>query len=160
MASREEYYAKLKDPRWQQQRLRIFERGKWMCQYCGSTDKTLHVHHIAYNPAGGDPWDGSEELLVTACESCHEGEHQAQKHILYAFQVLLARAGIRTSNDLFRVFEKVTEAANSLCAEHAELDPRTAFSTALGMAIQEWPDDRDKLMAAGIYFRKLGPGLE
>jgi len=52
---REDYYAKLKDPRWQKRRLQIFNRDKWTCRICGSTTDTLHVHHIAYSPDVAGP---------------------------------------------------------------------------------------------------------
>jgi len=63
------YSEKLRDPRWQRKRLEIFQRDDFTCLACGSTTKTLHVHHLAYK---GDPWDCPSELLETLCETCHE----------------------------------------------------------------------------------------
>ncbi len=70
-----EYSEKLKDPRWQKKRLKILERDKWTCQCCGDKKSTLVVHHRRYLP-DLDPWDYSDELLVTLCESCHVDERE------------------------------------------------------------------------------------
>jgi hypothetical protein len=72
-----EYAAKFQDPRWQQKRLRIFERDEFMCHKCydvGDPPKPLHVHHRFYKKYGTDPWDYPDEALVTLCEPCHEEE--------------------------------------------------------------------------------------
>ncbi len=71
--SRKSYREKLKDPRWQKIRLKVFERDKFRCQYCRDTKETLHVHHLEYT-AGLDPWDYPLESLITVCASCHEEE--------------------------------------------------------------------------------------
>jgi hypothetical protein len=63
------YGEKLKDPRWQKKRLKVFERDNWTCQCCGDKDSTLNVHHKGYV---GEPWDCPDENLVTVCEDCHE----------------------------------------------------------------------------------------
>jgi len=68
------YSEKLKDPRWQKKRLRIFERDKWKCLDCGATDNTLHVHHLRYFN-GADPWDYDDVHLATLCEKCHQNQH-------------------------------------------------------------------------------------
>lgn len=64
------YSEKLKDPRWQKKRLDVFRRDGFACRDCGSTTRTLHVHHCHYEK--GDPWNTGEEFLLTLCESCHE----------------------------------------------------------------------------------------
>jgi hypothetical protein len=63
-----EYSEKLKDPRWQRKRLKIFERDGWACRDCGAADKPLHPHHCYYK---GDPWEVPDELILTVCEDCH-----------------------------------------------------------------------------------------
>lgn len=65
------YAEKLKDPRWQRKRLEIFQRDGFMCMSCTSEGETLHVHHRYYEK-GLDPWDYTNEALVTLCEGCHE----------------------------------------------------------------------------------------
>lgn len=66
------YSEKLKDPRWQKKRLEIFQRDKFTCQSlgCGSTEKTLHIHHLIYQK-GLEPWEYNEKFLLTLCEDCH-----------------------------------------------------------------------------------------
>ena len=63
-----------KDPRWQKKRLEIMERDEFKCRSCGSTDKTLNVHH-AYYDKGKMPWEYDEEVLITWCEGCHKENH-------------------------------------------------------------------------------------
>jgi hypothetical protein len=74
MADESTYSKKLKDPRWQQKRLKIFERDGWSCQQCHSTKETLHVHHRRYLP-NTEPWDYPDKLLVALCEFCHQREY-------------------------------------------------------------------------------------
>lgn len=72
-ARRQVYAEKLKDPRWQQLRLRIFERDEWACQVCGDKTTMLAVHH-RYYLSGREPWDYEPAALVTLCQPCHEIE--------------------------------------------------------------------------------------
>lgn len=64
------YSEKLKDPRWQKTRLEVLSRDGWNCRSCGSTEKTLHVHH-SYYVGGRDPWDYPPSVLVSLCKDCH-----------------------------------------------------------------------------------------
>lgn len=64
------YGEKLKDPRWQRVRLRVFERADWKCEHCGATDRELQVHHFAY--LGKEPWETPDWLLRSLCRDCHE----------------------------------------------------------------------------------------
>lgn len=68
------YRDQLRDPRWQQTRLRIFERDGFRCRCCGRRDEELHAHHLFYRK-GFAPWEYSHDELVTLCDSCHEIEH-------------------------------------------------------------------------------------
>lgn len=65
------YTEKLKDPRWQKKRLEIMERDKWACRICGDRLKNLHVHHVFYMN-GKEPWEHTDEFMVTLCCDCHE----------------------------------------------------------------------------------------
>jgi hypothetical protein len=65
-----EYSDLLKDPRWQKKRLEIMKRDKFTCQLCTDTKSTLHIHHKEYIK-GKDPWDYSDNILITLCEFCH-----------------------------------------------------------------------------------------
>ena len=66
-----EYSEKLKDPRWQKKRLKIFQRDKWTCKICERTDLTLHIHHLKYFPEK-EPWEIKNEFLMCLCKNCHE----------------------------------------------------------------------------------------
>src|SRR5437588_3361400 len=80
------YSDKLRDPRWQKMRLKVFERDDWTCQSCRDTTTTLHVHHKEYL-GGADPWDHPMSCLVTLCQRCHDrewGERNVLEHRLLA----------------------------------------------------------------------------
>ena len=66
---RSAYSEKLKDPRWQRFRLKVFERDGWACTLCGCDSETLHAHHNRYN---GQPWEAAPSDVVTLCATCHE----------------------------------------------------------------------------------------
>ncbi len=66
------YSEKLKDPRWQKLRLKIFERDGWKCVVCSASDKTLEVHHMRYR---SQPWDVPQKYLQTLCSQCHRDKH-------------------------------------------------------------------------------------
>lgn len=71
------YGEKLKDPRWQALRLRVFKRDKFTCQHCGNKSKTLNVHHIEYKKS--EPWESEMGDLLTLCEDCHLIFHNLEK---------------------------------------------------------------------------------
>jgi hypothetical protein len=62
------YSDKLRDPRWQEKRKRILARDNYECQLCNNKDISMHVHHLQYY---GEPWDVSDDDLITYCEDCH-----------------------------------------------------------------------------------------
>lgn len=66
------YIEKLKDPRWNEKRNEIFKRDKWKCTECGSEDGKLNAHHKKYT---GEPWEASNEDLITLCSMCHTFIH-------------------------------------------------------------------------------------
>lgn len=70
---KEDYFEKLRDPRWQKRRLEILERDEWCCMKCYSETKELHVHHLSYE-WNQNPWDYDSEQLITLCNECHEYE--------------------------------------------------------------------------------------
>ena len=73
--ARKTYAEKLLDPRWQQMRLRVFDRDGWKCRFCGNSEKTLHAHHPVYHPLADGPWDYEDSEIITLCSSCHSDEH-------------------------------------------------------------------------------------
>lgn len=65
------YAKKLRDPRWQQCRLRILDAADWQCQWCGTTTRELQVHHGHYR-RGANPWEYEDKYLHVLCDKCHE----------------------------------------------------------------------------------------
>lgn len=73
------YGAKLLDQRWKNKRKVILERDNFMCLVCKS-EANLHVHHRQYHFSRSqntfkNPWEYSNNLLITLCESCHQRGH-------------------------------------------------------------------------------------
>lgn len=82
------YSEKLKDPRWQQKRLRVFERDNFTCRSCSDKETELQVHHLEYK---GDPWQAEDDKLITLCKHCHSSiEIFKNKYDLngYSFKVM------------------------------------------------------------------------
>lgn len=69
-----DYKEKLLHPLWQKRKAEILIRDNHTCRSCGSTEITLHAHHLIYIE-GKEPWDYPDELLITYCEICHNTEH-------------------------------------------------------------------------------------
>lgn len=96
MAS-EIYLQKLKDPRWQKKRLQIFERDNWTCQKYGNKNKTLAIHHRLYLN-NREPWDYSDDLLITLFVECHELEQinltNTEKNIVEILKIKFLAEGI------------------------------------------------------------------
>jgi 5-methylcytosine-specific restriction endonuclease McrA len=67
------YKEQLRDPRWQKQRLEIFNRDNWTCQRCNSSTKPLNIHHLV-SRGWIKPWEYYNDELLTLCEECHEYE--------------------------------------------------------------------------------------
>lgn len=78
------FYMQQSNPKWQQKRLRIFERDGWACQRCYDTTSQLEVHHLIYRKI--DYWRYPDDELITLCRSCHHHEtdnfEQALKRLL------------------------------------------------------------------------------
>jgi CRISPR/Cas system-associated protein Cas10 (large subunit of type III CRISPR-Cas system) len=98
-----EFFEKYKDPRWQKKRLEIMEASDFMCEMCGDGSETLSVHH-KYYIQGNDPWDYSNDALVTLCNTCHKNEHVSKDH----FEVFLREMKERfTFYQLSRIFDGI-----------------------------------------------------
>lgn len=104
------YSDKLRDPRWQKKRLKIFERDNWTCVSCMRSDLSLQVHHLLYLP-GRDPWEYEDHLLVTYCEFCHNTEHLIGGQINDILLELIKknRLYIKPLSQLCTLIEKVPE---------------------------------------------------
>lgn len=100
------YFDELKHPKWQQKRLQIMSRAGFMCEECGSGEKTLHVHHKAYEK-GCKPWEYPDSNLICLCDDCHSKTHhldneikviladlnQTQKLAMYFFALHISSGG-------------------------------------------------------------------
>ncbi len=109
--ARSEYSQKLRDPRWQKQRLRILERDEFTCQHCFDSESTLNVHHKDY-VYGKDPWDYPDEWLVTFCETCHQEETESRPAEEKALLKVLRVKGYSASdlNELLIAFDQGPDA--------------------------------------------------
>jgi len=76
----EEIYAeKLNDPRWEKRRQQILIRDRFRCMNC-NCNENLQVHHRQYHYLPNqkrfiEPWDYSDEVLITLCADCHRKGH-------------------------------------------------------------------------------------
>jgi len=106
------YAEKLLDPRWQQLRLKVFERDNWQCRGCESNDKTLHAHHPVYRPYAEGPWDYDASEIITLCADCHEDQHISLESSHANALLALVRAGYWNAydmdalSDIFSVLKK------------------------------------------------------
>jgi hypothetical protein len=82
------YNEQIKSPHWQKRRLQILQRDNFTCQICGSTEKTLHVHHLCYRK-DAKIWDYPDNTLITLCEDCHRMEHEMQSENDYSVTNLI-----------------------------------------------------------------------
>lgn len=77
------YGALLFRPEWRAKREIILKRDLYGCVIC-SGSISLQVHHRQYHFVVKDnkfklPWEYSESLLITLCESCHKRGHSKFK---------------------------------------------------------------------------------
>jgi len=71
------------DPKWQAKKVLILIRDNYKCRNCNSIDN-LQVHHRQYHffdilQTYKDPWDYSNNLLITLCKTCHDRGHKLYK---------------------------------------------------------------------------------
>jgi 5-methylcytosine-specific restriction endonuclease McrA len=97
MAAKENYAKKLSDPRWQQKRLLIFQRDNWTCQHCQDKTTQLEIHHTEYFE-GKEPWEYSDDMLITVCHRCHKEEMVRFKHEAYLLKAFVSTGFL--ANDL------------------------------------------------------------
>ena len=71
------YFELLKHPKWQKRRLEILSQNGFECSNCGSTKKTLHVHHCYYEK-GKKPWEYPDSALRCLCVDCHQSAEAAK----------------------------------------------------------------------------------
>lgn len=98
--AKKSYSEKLLDPRWQQMRLRVYERDNFTCRCCGSTTKTLHAHHSHYHPYSEGPWDYDMGTIITLCADCHLDQHAESDGCKANVILSLAKIGYWNCYDL------------------------------------------------------------
>lgn len=78
------YAEKLRDPRWQEKRLRCFDKAEWTCELCRVERPSagLQVHHPIYL-TGLDPWEYPDEILNVLCEPCHVARQEIERQFFY-----------------------------------------------------------------------------
>lgn len=91
------YSEKLKDPRWQKLRLKIFERDNWTCSSCGNKKSMLSVHHRYYLKKT-EPWDYPLDSFTTLCKECHQVEYEFRKDAEDNLLLLLKEKGFLCSD--------------------------------------------------------------
>lgn len=77
MNKKQIYSELLLDTRWLKKRKEIIARDSFKCRKCKSKN-SLHVHHKKYF-SGRNPWQYSNNDLITLCRNCHEEEHLVNK---------------------------------------------------------------------------------
>jgi hypothetical protein len=75
--SKQTYYEKLQDPRWQKRRLEIMQKADFQCEDCGNKKSQLNVHH-QYYVSKRDPWQYPDWSLKCLCKECHENRHKVE----------------------------------------------------------------------------------
>lgn len=82
------YNSKLQSPEWKEKRNYILKRDGYKCTMCGSTHN-LQVHHKYYIKHQGkyiEPWDYSDDALITLCARCHYRVHKNKPNKVYFFK--------------------------------------------------------------------------
>lgn len=102
------YAEKLKDPRWQQLRLRVLERDEWKCRDCGDSESELQVHHSHYGK-NREPWEADPNWIGTYCWPCHVRRQQREQSAKDVFGTLLARLYIESFS---RLEDRINEMIN------------------------------------------------
>lgn len=83
------YAEKLRDPRWQQKRLEIFQRDEFKCVICHVPGKEIQCHHLLYLKR--DPWDYPDHIFQTLCNDCHEQRQELTDKAVAAIRLAIAR---------------------------------------------------------------------
>lgn len=98
--AKKSYSEKLLDPRWQQMRLRVYERDGFKCKICKDSTKTLNAHHVHYHPYAEGPWDYEMDTIITLCVDCHSQEHEVLEVAKANLLLSIASKGYTTVYDL------------------------------------------------------------
>jgi hypothetical protein len=92
------YSELLKDPKWQEKRLRIMDRDHFRCRICNTNEVTLNVHHKKYIK-GKAPWEYSDADLLAVCEDCH-----LLIRIFTPFDICSCSIPVKSVNEYFTIY--------------------------------------------------------
>lgn len=132
------YSDKLRDPRWQQKRLKLLEAAEWKCWSCESGTTNLQVHH-QYYLRNTDPWDYEDDCYKVLCEDCHKTNQKsmetAHKFIARFHLILVLEEMSKASEDEQDSFFNIMAAC--LCRDGR---PKllSACSSVVSMAFDIW----------------------
>jgi hypothetical protein len=131
------YSDKLKDPRWQKVRLKVFERDEWACQICFDKESQLKVHH-KYYLQDKEPWDYPLNAFVTLCERCHAEEWENRPEAEHALMQALQEKGFFAAD-----VQSFAEGVEKMELLHSHELVADAYEWALKTPeIQRWVLDR------------------
>lgn len=122
------YSEKLKDPRWQKKRLRVLEAAGWKCEFCGASDKALHVHHLKYT---GEPWDAPMEDLEALCQDHHDLVHSEGSLLTVSFDLRASKA--RELLSAITAYEQKSSAASVSTSKETVLSEAIRCAIAIGV---------------------------
>lgn len=129
--SKQTYFEKLKDPRWQRKRLEIMERNNFACASCGADENTLNVHHKIYRK-NTEPWDYEDDNFIVYCESCHTSLHEEKNFLMKNIDTVEKMRRLATLS--YFCDAKHIEIAQIVCAfavieKHGELEKQIESET-------------------------------
>lgn len=97
------YAEDLKHPKWQERRLRVFQRAGFLCERCANDQLQLHAHHKVYI-RGQRLWDYPDDLLECLCEACHARAHKDKERL----DMVVAQQPTAMLPDINRLIGKLT----------------------------------------------------
>jgi 5-methylcytosine-specific restriction endonuclease McrA len=68
------YKEQREHPLWKKRRQEVLEQHNYMCDECGTTSISLHVHHKYYD-TGKSAWDYPDYCFACLCNDCHREAH-------------------------------------------------------------------------------------
>jgi 5-methylcytosine-specific restriction endonuclease McrA len=93
-----QYQSRRPRPRVKLTRREVFQRDRYVCQYCGTQSRDLTLDHIVpRHRGGGHTW----ENLVTACKHCNH--HKGAKTLQEA-RLRLIRTPFEPRSDVYSLF--------------------------------------------------------
>lgn len=147
--SKPSYAEMLKDPRWQEKRLRIMDRDGFTCRHCEDRSQNQQVHH-AYYERGKSPWEYPDSALTTLCETCHKRAEQERLDLLKLLaelprQRLLQAIGFLRGATAFKDREVVFPIQQDGWSPHDQFDVLFGMAAFVGAITTDAAKVRDYL---------------